>query len=135
MTAPASVRAVTIRLEPYRRWLPQLVEATCIACDVRPADFVKRQQKHPIIKRARLAFIYAARQQLDRSFPDIAAALGCRCHSSAVEGFKVARTRRGTEPEFCELSDLITAIADQLRRPGPPQIDIQQEMFHDAQAA
>lgn len=141
MTAPRLIRphaapaAITIRLVPFERWLPQLARAVAAVCEISTAELVQRRSRMPRIKRARYAFILAARETLGRSYIEIAEALQCRCHSSMTAGHRIALKWRASDPEFCQLTDLVNAIAAQLRNPAPVQLEIQQEMFHDAQAA
>lgn len=140
MTAPfrlvrAQPGTVTITLQPFRRWLPQLAEAVASVCEIRVEDLTLRRQKSRSIKAARQLFIFAAREVLGKSYFEIAEYIGCSCHSSAIAGHHVAADRRKNDAEFRQMSDLVNAIAAQLVDRALPQLEIQQEMFHDAQAA
>jgi hypothetical protein len=132
MTAPAPI---TITIYPFRRWLPQLVDATAAICEVRVGDIARRGVGDRNVKRARAALVFAARERLVRSWPLIAASVGCKNHTSAISLHQTAQRWRAADPEFRQLSDLVAAVADQIRTPPPLILAIQQEMFHDAQTA
>lgn len=114
MSAPAPV---TITIYPFRRWLPQLVDATAAVCEVRATDIASRGSRDRALKRARAALVFAARERLARSWPLIAASVGSKNHTSAISLYQTAKRWRATDPEFCQLSDLVAAIADQIRTP------------------
>ncbi len=140
MNAPASGFAmrpatVTITLEPFRRHLPQLADATALVCGIKLTDFQRKQTHKRRIADARYAYTYAAREILKKAYTEIGEHLSCHEHSSVMTAYRTALRRREIDPEFRQLSDLIVAIAQQLVRREPPQLQIQQEMFHDAQAA
>ena len=140
MTAPAFGFAarpatITITLEPFARWLPQLAEAAAIASDIAPTDLRRKRTHNRKVSAARHAFAHAARTVLGKSYPEIAEYMGIRHHSAVMTACRTALSRREIDPEFRQLSDLIVAIAQQLVRREPPQLQIQKEMFHDAQAA
>lgn len=117
---------VTIRVDVFARWLPQLVRATATVGDVSPEALVGPVRTKWIVM-LRQALALAARDVMHKPYEDIAKELGGRDHSSIVHAYQRAVRRLRDDGEFRQLATVISAIARTIAN-REPQIVILPEL-------
>jgi hypothetical protein len=118
---------VTIRVDRFRRWLPQLVAATAeIGCmDV--TELVAPCRIGWNVK-LRGAIILAAVDVFGKSWSEIGRALGGRNHATMSHAYKTAERLAQHDAEFRKLSQLILAVAREIARRPAMTVEIEPEL-------
>lgn len=101
---------VTIRVDRFRLWLPQLVHAIAMVGDVTP-EALAGPVRTRILVMLRQACAFAARDGMAKSYAEIGHALGGRDHSTLTHAYQRAQERIRADGEFRQLATVALAIA------------------------
>jgi chromosomal replication initiation ATPase DnaA len=110
MSAPQLNDVIVLRIDRFKHWLPQLVRAVAQIGDTAPEKLVG-PSKAPSLVTLRHAFMVAAREEMAKSYPLIGRALGGRDHSTVQYGYRTARKRCESDPEFRQLVGVVRSVA------------------------
>lgn len=127
MAHHAIVETVTIRVDRFKPWLPQLVNATAAVGGVAPEALVGPSRCKPLV-RLRQAYALAARDVLEKSFPQIARAMGRADHTSLWHSYENGREHFAKDPEFNQLASVLLGIAREISRSPIVTIEIEPEL-------
>ena len=87
---------------PYVAWQPllsEIIAATCKVCKVGKKRLISADRRREFVW-FRQAAMLIARRHTNRSFPEIAAVMGGRDHSTIVHGVQAAEARTVTDSDF-----------------------------------
>lgn len=126
MAVPAMTDIVTIRVDRFRRWLPQLVAATAAIGGVEPAALVAPGRTGWNVT-LRYAIILAAVDVFGKGWSEIARALGGRNHGAMLHGYRAAQRLATRDAEFQKLALLVRSVAHTIANGAPSRIDTQPE--------
>jgi chromosomal replication initiation ATPase DnaA len=110
MSGPPLTDVITLRVDRFKHWLPQLVNAVAQIGDTAPERLIG-PSKAPSLVTLRHAFMVAAREEMAKSYPLIGRTLGGRDHSTVQYGYRAARQRCESDPEFRQLVGVVRSVA------------------------
>jgi hypothetical protein len=116
--------AVTIRVDRFRHWLPQLVAATAEIGGMDTTELVAPCRIGWNVK-LRAAVILAAVDVFGKSWSEIGRALGGRNHATMIHAYKAAERLAEHDAEFRKLSTLIFAVAREIARRPTLTVEIE----------
>lgn len=127
MAVAPVTETVTIRVERFRRWLPQLIAATAAVGETTPEAMLGPSRRMWLVE-LRRAYAVAARDVMHKSWPQISRALGRGEHTGTRFSYFVAHEQVKTDPEFRHLVDLVLAIAREIAGRPQPTLDVEPEL-------
>lgn len=127
MAVAPVTESVTIRVERFRRHLPQLIAALAALGDTTPEALLGPSRAMWLVE-LRRAYAIAARDVMQKSWPQIARALGRGEHTGTRHSYVVGREQMTNDPEFCRLAGLALAIAREIAGRPQPDLHIEPEL-------
>lgn len=118
---------VTIRVDRFRRWLPQLVTATAEIGGIDANELVAPGRIGWKVK-LRSAIILAAVDVFGKSWSEIGRALGGRNHGTMIDAYKAATRLAEHVAEFRKLSQLIQSVAREIAHRPALTVEIEPEL-------
>lgn len=119
--------AITIRVERFRAWLPQLAQAVEIMGEVEPGAMSDARSDRTIT-RLRQAYVLAARDVFAKPFGQIARAIGRCDHTGARYSYRNAQRRINDDPEFRQFANVVHAIARAIAAQPAPSVEVEPEL-------
>ncbi len=127
MAHDAVTDVVTIRVRPFQRWLPQLLNAVAVIGDIAPEQLSGARRTKAYFT-LRQAYTLAARDTMRKSFEEIAQSLGRREHTSARYAYLNGQQRIASDPEFRQLARLVGDVAKVIATGVAPAVEVEPEL-------
>lgn len=127
MAHDAVTDVVTIRVRPFQRWLPQLLNAVAVIGDVAPEQLAGPRRTKAYFT-LRQAYALAARDTMHKSFEEIGLSLGRTEHTSARYAYLNGQQRLTNDPEFRQLARLVGDVAKVIATGAAPTVEVEPEL-------
>lgn len=115
MSGLALSDVITLRVDRFKWWLPQLLQAVAQIGDVTPEALAGPSRSGPFVT-LRQAFAVAAREEMGKSFPQISRAMGRCDHTTALQAHRFGLKRCERDAEFRQLVGVVRGVARTIAR-------------------